>query len=123
MADLVHGKHPAWNDLTDECDACGATRDEIDDNILTSCEPISGSHRSELIAIRRALWCEERLIRWAQRKLADTEEELVRWRNYVRRHGDQMQTLTKSFESIAGPQGLPKEALLSIAIQRLGNED
>jgi len=71
---LVYLGHKGWNFSTDECEACGANRYEIDDNIVKTCEPLVGPHRLALIEIRRVMRNSEIRAFWCSRHAREVEK-------------------------------------------------
>ncbi len=45
--------HPSFDHNKNECPTCGASYNEIADNLMPVCEPVAGPHRLALIALRR----------------------------------------------------------------------
>src|ERR1700678_2013769 len=64
MKMIEQGHNP--DPITGGCQDCGARREEIDDNLVPTCEKITGPHKTAIIVLRR----EQRRVAWAAREIA-----------------------------------------------------
>lgn len=82
--------------LNGDCLECGAARRQIDDGFVPICEPVTGPHRSAIIAIKRTL-VDMRSQEKAERyQLLQLEEGVIRAHQNLRKCQAEVAALEKS---------------------------
>lgn len=116
MAPRITETHPNWNETLDFCPDCGATRCEIDDNLVTRCEPVYGVHAPALIEIRRHI----RTAGWQgelYRRQAQDAENKVSWAlREASLWEERKRALQASFDALAALNEEPARTRMDAAL-------
>jgi hypothetical protein len=82
---------------------CGATREEIDDDIFPVCQKAEGPNRLAIIHTRRALWHFEAEGRDLQRRFKSLEEMIPEMHRALRENREKQAEVRASLELLQGP--------------------
>jgi hypothetical protein len=98
------GTHPMVYDpsrMREVCFDCGATSEEIDDNLAPSCDPVpAGPNRDAIVIIRGELLRANLNVEQLQRHLASAEDTVVRLARDIRMADARRRELAASLEKL-----------------------
>ena len=109
--------HTNRDPVTGDCLDCGATRENIDDNLYSTCEKVTGPHRLAIMLIRREARHQEIWAEHARANVAEAEAAAVQWEREARRCAEAARNLWATIDYLQGDE--PKPLPLGDAVRRL----